>query len=201
MSDQFNEQISEFIDDEMSVEESEFFVRRLQRDAEARRRYLRFQMIGAALRGEHFHPAATELGLRLEEAIERDASAARSRTGARLAAGVGIAASVAVVAVFGLRYAYLGSGSLMAAGSDDGLLDAPSYVVPPDSGETAPLVRLGGEVTGIQYLIHHARYTSGVSRTIMQSSVVAGQEPNPADPDPDPDPDDVAGPAEEVPVE
>ena len=44
MSDQFKEQISQFIDDEMSVEEGEFFVRRLQRDDEAR------QMATAAMR-------------------------------------------------------------------------------------------------------------------------------------------------------
>jgi hypothetical protein len=180
MTDQFNEQVSEFIDDEMSVEESEFFVRRLQRDPEARHQYLRYQMIGAAMRGEHFHPGAAELGRRLEQAIERDASTARSRAGARLAAGVGIAASVAIVAVFGLRQIYLGPGS-DASGASAGLFDAPSYVVPPGPTESAPLVQVGGEVTGIQYLIHHARYTSGVSRTIMQSSVVAGQETDPTE--------------------
>jgi negative regulator of sigma E activity len=183
MSDRFNEQISEFIDDEMSVEESEFFVRRLQRDAEARRQYLRFQLIGAAMRGEHFHPGATELGLRLEEAIDRDESAARSKFAARLAAGVGIAASVAVVAVFGLHFANLGSETLAAdvSGATSDLSDAPSYVVPSGAAEIQPLVRVGGEVTGIQYLIHHARYSSGLSRTIMQSSVVAGQEADPTE--------------------
>ena len=180
MSDQFNEQISEFIDDEMSVEQSEFFVRRLQRDAEARRRYLRYQLIGAAMRGEHFHPGATELGLRLGQALDRDESAARSRSVAVLATGVGIAASVAIVAVFGLRFANVGADSLPAdpaAASD--LSAAPSYVLPSGTAEIQPLVRVGGEVTGIQYLIHHARYSSGLSRTIMQSNVVAGQESDP----------------------
>lgn len=183
MSDQFNEQISEFIDDEMSAEESEFFVRRLQRDAGARRQFLRYQLIGAAMRGEHFHPRAGELGIRLEQAIERDESSARrSKPVTRLAAGAGIAASVALVAVFGLRYAYLGPSSLGAGSSatSAGLLDAPSYVVPSGAAEPQPLVRVGAEVTGIQYLIHHARYTSGLSRTIMQSSVLAGQDADPA---------------------
>ncbi|HUF73093.1 MAG TPA: sigma-E factor negative regulatory protein [Gammaproteobacteria bacterium] len=192
MSDQFNEQISQFIDDEMSVDESEFFVRRLQRDVEARRRYLRYQLIGAAMRGEHFHPGATELGLRLGQAIDRDESAARSRSATRLATGVGIAASVAVVALFGFRFADLGSDSLAAdpaAASDfsdapaaaSNLADAPSYVMPSAAAEIQPLVRVGGEATGIQYLIHHARYSSGLSRTIMQSSVVAGQESDPTE--------------------
>lgn len=183
MSDQFNEQISEFIDDEMSAEESEFFVRRLQRDGEARRRYLRYQLIGAAMRGEHFYPGATELGLRLEEAIDRDESAARSRSMARLATGVGIAASVAVIAIFGLRFAYLGPESRAAdsqAPSPD-FAGAPGYVMPSAGAEIQPLVRVGGEATGIQYLIHHARYSSGLSRTIMQSSVVAGQEGDPTE--------------------
>lgn len=180
MSDQFNEQISEFIDDEMSVEQSEFFVRRLQRDAESRRRYLRYQLIGAAMRGEHFHPRASELGMRLGQALDRDESVARSRSAAVLAAGVGIAASVAVVAVFGFRFANVGADALPvdpAAASN--LADASSYAAPSGVGEIQPLVRVGGEVTGIQYLIHHARYSSGLSRTIMQSSVVAGQESDP----------------------
>lgn len=181
MSDQFNEQISEFIDDEMSTEESEFFVRRLQRDAEARRQYLRYQMIGAAMRGERFYRDASELGLRLGEAIDRDESMARSRSVARYAAGAGIVASVALIAIFGTRFAGLNAESSDSFSQTAGLLDVPDAVVVTSDAETQPLVRIEGDVTGIQYLIHHARFTSGVSRTIMQSSVIADQVADPTE--------------------
>ena len=196
MTEQFNEQISQFIDDEMSSEESDFFVRRLQNDAQARRQFLRYQLIGAAVRGENSHPVAADLGRRLEQALEHEASALR-RQAARwpqLAAGAGIAASVALVAVFGLRFVNLGPDSLLASAGDAlAEVDPPSYVVPPSVVEAQQLVRVSAEVTGIQYLIHHARYSSGVSRTIMQSSVIAAQETDPAIEDADAD--------EEAPIE
>lgn len=181
----FNEQISQFIDDEMSVEESEFFVRRLQRNDAARHQYLRYQLIGAAVRGEYRYPGAAELGRRLEHALDADRAPMRPASRwTRIAGGAGIAAGVALVAVFGLRTvnlgpesSFAGSGAIAAATG----LDLPSYVVPETSGDAQPLVRVPSQVTGIQYLIHHARYTSGVNRTIMRSSVIAGQESDPTE--------------------
>jgi negative regulator of sigma E activity len=164
MSDSFDEQISEFIDDEMSVDQSEFFVRRLQRDDAARRQYLRYQLIGAAVRGEYRHPAAVDLGSRLEQALRRDATRARrpATRWLRWASGAGIAASVALIAIFGFRLATLVDDA-------DGEFESPLLVKAPD------------QVTGFQYLIHHARYSSGMSRTILRSNVVAAQEADPVD--------------------
>jgi sigma-E factor negative regulatory protein RseA len=182
MTDQFNEQISQFIDDEMSPEESEFFVRRLQTDMEARRQYLRYQLIGAAVRGENVHPAASDFGRRIRHAIDEDQSALRDSVFAwpQIATGAGIAATVALVAVFGLRYVNLGPDSMLSSVGEAAMSVVPqSYVVPSSNVESQQLVRVPAEVTGIQYLIHHARYSSGVSRTIMQSSVIAAQEGDP----------------------
>jgi negative regulator of sigma E activity len=89
MSDHIDEQISEFVDDEMSVEKCDFFVRRLQRDTDARDRFLRYQLIGAVMRGE-------QLNARLEPVeIPRAASSP-------MLARAGIAASVVLAAVVGL---------------------------------------------------------------------------------------------------
>ncbi len=181
MSEHIDEQISEFIDDEMSAEECEFFVRRLARDEGARERYRRYHLIGAAMRGEHVGANAALLGQRLDAALDgRPPAAARAGafgwfTAGRAAIGAGIAASVALVAVLGLRLTALdpaaeGSSASVAAN------EAPSYVVPAASAETPPLVPLQAEVAGIQYLIHHTGYSSGLNRTIMRSSVVAGPE-------------------------
>lgn len=184
MSEHIDEQISEFIDDEMSAEECEFFVRRLARDDGARVRYLRYQLIGAAMRGEHLRANAAGLGQRIAAARDEFTAPVRAGgfgwfTAGRAAIGAGIAASVALVAVLGLRLTAVDpAADGFASGFADGLAasEAPSYVVPAASAETPPLVPLQAEVAGIQYLIHHTGYSSGLNRTIMRSSVVAGPE-------------------------
>lgn len=180
MTEQFDEQISEFIDDEMSLEECEFFVRRLQRDDASRSRYMRYQMIGAAVRGEYL------AGIRKRVAAEVPVAKGRMRapgsfgaTAGRYAAGLGIAASVALVAVIGLRG--LGTDSSLADGATGSSLTADSlepasYVVPDSSIEAQQLVRVPTEVRGIQYLFQHTAFASGLNRTIMHSSVVAAQD-------------------------
>jgi negative regulator of sigma E activity len=89
MSDTIHEQVSKFVDDEMSVEECDFFVRRLERDGDARSRYLRYQLIGAALRREQM----------------ASPSAAPAATVTRVAprwVRVGLAASILFASVLGL---------------------------------------------------------------------------------------------------
>lgn len=177
MTDHFDEQISEFIDDEMSVEESEFFVRRLQRDESARRQYLRYQLIGAAVRGEYWHPGVSELGRRLEQALDHDeAQSGQSRPRwVHLASVSGIAASIALVAIFG--FMALEPDAPAAGAASAALLEEAQSLAPP-AGEPAStlVVRTPDRTTGIQYMIHHARYSSGMFRTIAQSNVVAAQE-------------------------
>jgi sigma-E factor negative regulatory protein RseA len=179
MSERIDEQISEFIDDEMSAEGCEFFVRRLGRDADARSRYLRYQLIGAAMRGELLLTNAASRAYPASPVVAQDDRAVRARapawlTGGRAAVGAGIAASVALVAVAGLRLANFTPDDPLPAGTL--ATEAPSYVVPPPAFDAQSLVPLQGEVTGIQYLIHHTRYSSGLNSTIMRSSVVAGPD-------------------------
>ena len=177
MTDQFHEQISEFIDDEMSVEESEFFVRRLQRDESARRQYLRYQLIGAAVRGEYRHPGVSELGPRLEQALDHDegeSGQSRARW-VRLASVSGIAASIALVAIFGFMALEPDAPATGAASASLGD-EARSQVLAADEPASMLVVRTPDRTTGIQYMMHHARYSSGMFRTIAQSNVVAAQE-------------------------
>ena len=179
MSDQFSERLSEFVDDEMSVEECEFFVRRLQLDEESRQRFLRYQLIGAAVRGEHIHHNAADLTQRLHRAIESDSATGnfvRSRkfSRTRFATVAGLAAGLALITVFGFgltKLDFAAFSSRDSAIADNGA-DA---VVPGSSAEAQQLARTQAEVTGIQLLIHHTGYSSGLNRTIMHSSVVAGR--------------------------
>lgn len=177
MTDQFHEQVSEFIDDEMSFEESEFFVRRLQRDEAARRQYLRYQLIGAAVRGEYLHPGASDLGRRLEQALDQD----EVRTGqsrarwVHVASVTGIAASIVLVAIFG--FVALGPEVPVAGRASASIgQEVQALAAPSDEPASTLVVRTADRTTGIQYMMHHARYSSGMFRTIAQSNVVAAQE-------------------------
>lgn len=181
MSEQFKEQISEFIDDEMSAEGCEFFVRRLQRDEHSRDCYLRYQLIGAAVRGEHLHYQAAELRQRLQHAVAESApeAAARPRWSGRWMAGAGIAASVAVASIFALKMMAPGDSALDGAAgilADSGLVEPPSYVVPTSSEPVRRVVTPPVQLTELQYLMHHSRYASAAARTVTNSNVVVRQE-------------------------
>jgi negative regulator of sigma E activity len=89
MSDHIREQLSEFVDDEMPIEECDFFVRRLQLDDEARARFVRYQLIGSALRGE-------------PSPVRSPAGAGTASPSSPKLLRFGVAASVLLAAVIGL---------------------------------------------------------------------------------------------------
>ncbi len=179
MTDQINDQISAFIDNELSADESALLVRRFERDPEARARAMRYTLIGASLRGELLEPHPSVLRQRLAAALSGAvlSAAPKSRERAdrwlRPALGVGIAATVAVVAIGTLRE--LNESSLTPAATAPvaaipiDARDGASYVVPQDadeSGTLAPTPRL------TNYLMRHGEFASGLTRTSVNSNVV-----------------------------
>jgi sigma-E factor negative regulatory protein RseA len=190
MTDQINDQISAFIDDELSDEESAFLLRRFERDSDARNLAVRYTMIGSALRGELLGADPAILRRRVAVAMTgAPLAAARppvTRWHARLArplVGVGIAATVAIAAIGGLRLmndarvADGVSGTALTASSPREMREivaAPaSYVVPQEVSDppvVAPAIRL------TNYLMHHGEYASRLSRTSVHSNVVGAVE-------------------------
>lgn len=185
MTDQFQEQISVFVDDELSLDECEFFVRRLQREPDSRNRLIRYHMIGAAIRGEIRSRDTGILRRRLQDALSgasrlREAPVRRTRRWGAFAkpiAGVGIAAGVAAVAVLALQSANLRGVPGADAAAIAPLLRAaqqvdapPSYVVPAEPVERR-LMPLTIRLTN--YLMHHGEYASNLGRTSVHSNVVA----------------------------
>ena len=69
MTDQINDQISAFIDNELSADESALLVRRFERDGDARSRAMRYTLIGASLRGELLEPHPSVLLQRISSAL------------------------------------------------------------------------------------------------------------------------------------
>jgi len=188
MTEQINDQISAFIDDELSEEESALLVRRFERDASARAQVLRYTMIGAAMRGEMLDPNSSVLRRRITAALDGAVPATErsvprwSARYARPLLGVGIAAAVAVAAIGTLRLVNesgvapnAATGGAVVAGDQ---VVAPSYVVPQDATPSGPVT---SPIRLTNYLIHHSEYASGLGRASVSSNVVgATVEPMPA---------------------
>jgi negative regulator of sigma E activity len=189
MTEQINDQISAFIDDELSAEESALLVRRFERDSNARAQAIRYTMIGAALRGEVLEPHSSVLRRRITAALdgavsatERPAPRWSAPRYARPLIGLGIAAAVAVAAIGTLRLVNeSGVAPNGAAGGTVLARDqvvAPSYVVPQDATPAGPVT---SPIRLTNYLIHHSEYASGLGRASVSSNVVgATVEPMPA---------------------
>jgi len=181
MTEQINDQISAFIDNELPADESALLVRRFERDPEARARAMRYTLIGAAMRGELLDPHPTVLRQRVAAALAGAApSTARVRAGwserfARPLLGLGIAAAVAIVAIGALRVLNDESFAPGGVAPADAQLQTglqvpqPSYVVPQEVDETR-VVTPPTMLTN--YLIVHGEHVSGLTRTTVNSNVV-----------------------------
>lgn len=187
MSDQIQDQISAFVDDELSFDECLFLVRRFERDPQARHKVVSYLTIGAALRGELLQSEPTALGRRIGRVIRQDADqqtpahAARANVAMRRllkpALGVAIAASVAVAAVLVLR---VGGQAPLANAPEPvattAAVSAPepqSYVVPQERSQPRNVTQ---PIRLTNYVVHHGEYVSGLPRTWIHSSVVGMQE-------------------------
>jgi len=193
MTGQIQDQISAFADDELSSDECEFLVRRLERDPESREKVLRYAVIGAAIRGELLGSEPDVLRDRLRLTLEGVSVAEKTTADSpgwaariiRPVLAVGIAASVAALGLLALNnIAQRGEsdGTPVMAGQQsiagDQNSQALSYVVPQDSG-----VALGVAEQIIQppilltnYLVQHGEYAFGIGRRSIDSDVVSGQD-------------------------
>jgi negative regulator of sigma E activity len=184
MTDKINDQISAFVDDELSEQECAFLVRRFEHNSEARKQAVRFTLIGSALRNELIKPDPTLLLRRISSALDGAAVPAapvRAERGwsprlVRPLAGLAIAAGVASIAIFGLRYlndTTAPPAPAVAATRAADPVEPASYVVPREVAEgraVVPTIRL------TNYLVHHGEYASGLNRTSVHSNVVAAPE-------------------------
>ncbi len=191
MSGKIQDQISAFTDDELSAEECEFLVRRLERDSESREKVLRYAVIGAALRGDLLGPDPEVLRDRLRKTLEGVSLVPATQADMpgwatrmiRPLLGTGIAAAAAILGLFALYDpAQIGPGEtvpILAAQQtttqDDRAL---SYVVPQDAGlalsVAEPIIQQPIRLTN--YLVRHGEYAIGIGRTSIHSSVVSGQD-------------------------
>ena len=193
MAEQIQDQISAFTDDELTPEECEFLVRRLERDPESRDKVLRYAVIGAALRGELLGPDPDVLRNRVRQILEGVSLVARTATDSpgwathmiRPVLGTGIAAGVAALGLLALNYATQispggGVPVIVAQQATVGepLNQALSYVVPQDDGTALRVAEqiVQPQILLTNYLVRHGEYTIGIGRRSIDSNVVSGQD-------------------------
>jgi negative regulator of sigma E activity len=191
MSEEIHEQISAFLDDELSSEQSAFLVRRLSSDALARQQTIRYATIGSILREEAVLSSSTLLRERIHAVLDGTSTAQTSmrqpprRTGrwAQAMAGAGVAAGVAVAALLGLRAInddVSVTGDVRSATAAPGRWAEPdSYVVPGDNSQSGQVVTPPIRLTN--YLMQHGSYTSTLNRTSVHSNVIGKRDPEPAE--------------------
>jgi negative regulator of sigma E activity len=192
MTEQIGDQISAFIDDELSEDEGAFLVRRMDCDVGVRGRAFRYMTIGCALRGELLSPDHALLRRRVQNVLAGGTVPPLARPKARSMArfvkpllGLGVAASVAVVALGAVRFFNDASPALTPVDTARSLQatnqqwsEPPSYTVPQDPNvRDAAAVNVRAVPTNL--LLHHGEYASGLSRIFMYSSSV-GAEPEAA---------------------
>ena len=189
MTEQIQDQISAFADDELSAEECEFLVRRMERDPVFRQKALSYATIGAALRGEILDPDPDLLRRRVQKELgvvpvplrHELGQTAVPRRFAQPALGFGIAATVAAVALLALgnlnRPMAPGDGLLASDVSVVPVAERASFVVPQEVSTNAQPAHqpLAAPIRLTHYLVTHGEYVQGFGRTSIHTDVVGNR--------------------------
>ena len=141
MNKDIQEHISRLMDDDLSVSEARFLIRRFSRDNEVTQTYSRYQMIGACIRREDF---SQSLSKRIQDELNQDNSQEMLKTNARSSVlkylgGTGIAAAAAMVTFFGVSQIALQEQPGLQPQSDKALMATTQYSQPPVDIERAGL--------------------------------------------------------------
>lgn len=184
MSDSVKEQLSAYLDGELSRDEVALLARRVGRNAEIGASLGRYALISESLKGDR--PAAASAGFAANVMAALDAEptiAARSSISAptwprrlRPVAGLAVAASVAAVVILSIQRPVVGpavvadneaasSASIEAIAADP----EPSYIVPTSTQTSAfvPAARL------TNYVVAHSEYSSPLGRRTVLSGVLS----------------------------
>jgi len=195
MTDAIREQLSAFLDGELSAAEAELFLKRVERDPALRQSLDRYLLMSEALRSQSAGGPSRDFAARVSQAIEQESApqqAARRGLRSRWAmplAGGAVAASVLAAAVF---------FAPRLTGSDDSALSAQAgaavesateqTIIPAEAvreaqarlaaqySNTMPVLQVsdGGRLAG--YVMAHSEYSSPLGRRNVLSGLLA-EEP------------------------
>jgi sigma-E factor negative regulatory protein RseA len=177
MTDQIREQISALLDGELARDELGLLVRRMERDAELRRAFGNYVLIGECLRSPGDTTAtrtfATRVGAAIgdvpgREVVDDAAGAARPRRWARPAVASAIAASLAIAGAALLRpSSEVGVPSVASNVEANG---DPATEMPTTSAAT-PTLEQSQRLAS--YLVAHSQFSSPLGRRAVLMNVIA----------------------------
>jgi sigma-E factor negative regulatory protein RseA len=176
MTDQIREQISALLDGELAKDELGLLVRRMERDAELRRAFGNYVLIGEALRAPGGATAsrgfAARVGAALDEAPARNdvvevSQRARQLRWARPALASAVAAGIAVAGVLMLRLGSPGDAPI----ADNRGNAAPVSTDVPQATTASPTLEQSQRLAG--YLVAHSQFSSPLGRRAVLMNVLA----------------------------
>ncbi|MEE9141371.1 MAG: sigma-E factor negative regulatory protein [Gammaproteobacteria bacterium] len=175
MTEQIRNQISTFIDNELSVEESELLIRRVSSSGELKSVVARYSLIGDVIGGSVAVPVPERFADSVMRQIENDTAPAEESTGRfwrvlQPVVGAAIAASVALGAIVLLQ---------QTPGTQE-IADAPrSYTTPgADSIDAGMPYELRMQLN--EKLIRHSRYSGPGAQRRAMINLLHEQEPDSA---------------------
>jgi sigma-E factor negative regulatory protein RseA len=200
MSDAIREQLSAFVDGELSAAEAELFLKRVERDAALRASLDRYLLMSEAVRSQSAGGPSRDFASRVATAIEQE-TAVPHKTGWRMprsrwampAAGGAIAASVLAAAVFFAPRMTGTDGGAFASREGAQQEYTEQTIIPADAVRAAqarqaaeypsdmPVLQVsdGGRLAG--YVMAHSEYSSPLGRrnvlTGLLSEEQAGEGP------------------------
>jgi anti-sigma factor RsiW len=188
MTNQVRDQISAFLDDELSADESAFLVRRLERDEDARRSLVRYALIGAAIKGELLRPdpdlLRRRVALRLDGgyAAPRPVATPPMRRDRWPLVGLGSAAALGLLALVLLRFDADGVGdpagpeSAPVAAVTDAAAPRPEFATVGATRRAVLQTSAQQPIRFTNYLVHHGEFASRIGRPWIHSTVVSSRE-------------------------
>jgi sigma-E factor negative regulatory protein RseA len=200
LSDAIREQLSAFVDGELSAAEAELFLKRVERDAALRASLDRYLLMSEAVRSQSAGGPSRDFASRVATAIEQE-TAVPHKTGWRMprsrwampAAGGAIAASVLAAAVFFAPRMTGTDGGAFASREGAQQEYTEQTIIPADAVRAAqarqaaeypsdmPVLQVsdGGRLAG--YVMAHSEYSSPLGRrnvlTGLLSEEQAGEGP------------------------
>jgi sigma-E factor negative regulatory protein RseA len=200
MSDAIREQLSAFVDGELSAAEAELFLKRVERDAALRASLDRYLLMSEAVRSQSAGGPSRDFASRVATAIELE-TAVPHKTGWRMprsrwampAAGGAVAASVLAAAVFFAPRLTGTDGGAFASREGAQQEYTEQTIIPADAVRAAqarlaaeypsdmPVLQVsdGGRLAG--YVMAHSEYSSPLGRrnvlTGLLSEEQAGEGP------------------------
>jgi sigma-E factor negative regulatory protein RseA len=187
------EQLSAFLDGELSAAESELLLKRIERDPQLKATLERYVLAGEALRATQVQPRPSrDFSAKVGASIARESVPARARAIAmqwlKPVAGGAIAAGVAALVLVNLQGPQGPAPQPVPQVAQDTVLPAPvvqvvadtvandpSYVVPPAVPQADPLLQVPLDGRLANFVIAHSEYSSPLGRSNVLTGLLTDE--------------------------